>query len=523
MALLAQTMSMAYEMLGRFDALLEQSQKTLSLWESLGNGAGVAEALNGIGVAHHRLGEYGAALEILHRALAKSQNAGSVRAEAYCLASLGDLYRDLAQFDEALTCYGRALERNRVIDATYLRSYTVNARAETLYLAGQAERAQIEIERTLSQGIIYKPHEPHYRIVLAAALLSQQNSDRARVELETVLCQPSLQTEVAFRGHMHLALAAMIENQPQESRDHLHTAIQLAQNAGLTQPLCVESLNHIHVLEFVTEKEGENTELAKWIAAARELERTRKQLAKGRPPSSQSHQPTLRIDALGTSRVFQDGQAVSWRASQAKELFFYLLAHPDGQTKEQIGATLWPDHSPAKLFNIFRSSLFRLRRSLFPTVVSFEGDTYRLNPEVDYQYDASAFQDAFSKAGLADNMVQKAYHYRQALALYKGEFLADLYAEWIMHFREALQARYLQGLAFLAQFNLDNRNYPQAIEHARQILAVEEHHEGAYHVLIKAYARSGQRPSAKQIYDRYKDMLASFDLEPQVGWEDLCR
>jgi LuxR family maltose regulon positive regulatory protein len=523
MALLAQTMSMSYEMLGRFDALLEQSQKALSLWESLEKGAGVADALNGIGIAHHRLGEYGAALEILHSALAKSQNAGSVRAEAYCLASLGDLYRDLAQFDEALTCYEQALERNRVIDAAYLRSYVINARAETLYLAGQAERAQIEIERTLSQGTIYKPHEPHYRIVLAAALLSQQNSDRARKELEAVLLQPSLQTEVAFRGHMHLAQAAMIENQPQESREHLHTAIQLAQKAGLTQPLCVESLNHIHVLEFVTENEGKNAELAKWIAAARELERTRENLGKGKHSSSQSQQPKLQIDALGTSRVFQDGQAVSWRASQAKELFFYLLAHPDGQTKEQIGATLWPMHSPAKLFNIFRSSLFRLRRSLFPEVVSFEGDIYRLNPEVDYQYDVAAFQDAFSKAELADNLVQKAYHYRQALALYKGEFLADLYAEWITHFREALQARYLQGLTFLAQFSLNNGNYPQAIEHARRILAVEEHHEGAYHVLIKAYARSGQRPSAKQIYDQYKDMLASFDLEPQVSWEDLCR
>jgi two-component SAPR family response regulator len=153
----------------------------------------------------------------------------------------------------------------------------------------------------------------------------------------------------------------------------------------------------------------------------------------------------------------------------------------------------------------------------------FEGETYRLSPEVNYEYDVEAFEEAFSKAELADNPVQKAYHYRQAVALYKGEFLADLYAEWISHFREALQTRHLQGLAFLAQFSLDNGNHPQAIEYARRILAVEEHHEGAYHTLIRAYARSGQRPNAKQIYERYRDMLARFDLEPQMNWEDLCR
>ena len=50
----------------------------------------------------------------------------------------------------------------------------------------------------------------------------------------------------------------------------------------------------------------------------------------------------------------------------------------------------------------------------------------------------------------------------------------------------------------------------------------EEHHEIAYQVLIKSYVRSGQRPHAKQIYSRYRDMLAEFDLEPQQDWEALC-
>ncbi|HUT21648.1 MAG TPA: tetratricopeptide repeat protein, partial [Anaerolineae bacterium] len=361
LAQLAQTMAMAHEMRADFAAALDESQKALSMWESLGNEAGVADALNGIGVAHHRLGEYRTALEALEEALSRSRAAGSIRAEAYCLASLGDLYRDLGQFSQALGYYEQAHARNLVIAGAFLQSYITNARAETLYLAGQIERAQAEIEQTLAQEQLPWTQEAQQRILLAATLLNQRHHERARRELESVLVRPGLQNEIAFRGHMQLAQVAMVEDQPLESERHLRTAIQLAQDAGLAQPLCVESLNHLPVLEFVVQRRNGSHELGKWIDAAQELARTRKELAGLHDAqASRPRGPRPRIDAFGASRVLMDGEVVTWRTTQAKELFFYLLTHLSGQTKEQIGAVIWPDHSPARLASIFRSSLFRV-------------------------------------------------------------------------------------------------------------------------------------------------------------------
>lgn len=523
LARLAQTTGMTYEMLGQFAKALDQCQKAYSIWESLGNKGGMAEALNGVGVAYHRMGEYRTARETLCDALERSQTTGSIRLEAYCLTSQGDLYRDLAQFDQALAYYERAQQRNIIIGEAYLRSYIANVRAETLCLAGQLERAQDEIEHSLSHETLSKYHEAQQRITLAAVLLGQQKSQRARKELEATLLEPTLQNEITFRGHLELAQAAMLENRPQESEEHVRTAIQLAQEAGLTQPLSVASLNHIHVLEFVTEKRGKNQDLQKWITAAKELAKIRKELASEQAQEAVVSCPSLQIIALGGSRILQDDKSVAWRTTQAKELFFYLLTHPEGQTKEQIGAIIWPEHSVAKLASIFRSSLFRVRKALFSDIVVFDGERYHLNPQVIYNYDVLSFEKTFSKAVAADNLVQKAHHYHRAAELYRGEFLADLYADWVFHFREALQARYLQALTFLAQFNLDNHNYPQAISFARQILVVDEHHEIAYHILVKSYARSGQRPHAKRIYERYRDMLAEFGLEPEQDWEDLSQ
>jgi LuxR family maltose regulon positive regulatory protein len=523
MARLAQDIGVAYGLRGQFREAVQQYEAALKTWKRLGNEGEIAFTLNSIGAAQHQLGEYQAALNTLHHALEKSRSAGFVRAEAYTLTSLGDLYCDLGQSEQALGLYDQAHPKAETIEEGFLVSYITNAKALALCLVGQAQNARLEIERALAQKALSKHSEARCRLALAAALLSQQMPERAVHELNAALVLSSDSHDIAFRGHLQLAQAAMLEGRARDSSEHLHTAFQLAQEAGLTQPLSVESLNHVQVLEYVAEKEGPSQELTRWLDAAHELAQVRDQLVENQHMSSSAPQiPELEIYALGSSRVIQNGSAVAWRTNQAKELFFYLLTHPNGQTKQQIGASLWPDHSQAKLFSIFRSTLFRLRKALCADVILYQDDQYSLNPAVSYTYDVQAFENEMSKGERSDNPVQKAYHYRQAVNLYQGNFLLDLYSDWIMLFREALQARYLKALMFLAQFHLERKRYPQAIEFARHIVTNDEYHEAGYYVLTRAYIRSGQRPQAKRIYERCCKMLSEFGLEPQQSWEQLC-
>jgi len=524
MARLAQDLGMVYELRGQYMAAIRQYTETLPIWTQLRNDGEVAFVLNSIGVVRHRLGEYKVALEVLREALQKSRDCGAIRSEAYALASLGDLYRDLGQFVQAARYYDQAADRAAIIEEAYLSSYTANARTEILYLTGEVDLAQAEIEHVLSEGTLPKLYEARYRLTLAATYLAQRKSERARQELESVLVSPDVHNDLAFRGHLQLAEAAMLEDHPQETSAHLHTAFQLAQEAGLAQPLSVESVRYKPVLRFVAERMGQTQELTRWLAAAGELEQVRKELGEAEVQVADSTSyPALEVTALGGSAVLMDGTPVVWRTTQAKELFLYLLSHPNGQTKEQIGALLWPDHSAAKLFSIFRSTLFRLRKALFPDAIVFENEQYSLNPRAERGYDAEAFEREISKGEAADNPVQKAYHYRRAVDLYHGPFLADLYADWITPLRDLLQARYLHALTFVAGFYLERQHYTRATEYARRILEVDEYYEIAYYLLIQAYARSGQRPQAKRIFARCRDMLAEFGLSPQKTWEELSR
>ena len=522
MARLAQDLGMVYELRGQYMAAIRQYTETLPLWTQLGNEGEVAFVLNSIGVVRHRLGEYKVALEVLCEALRKSRDCGAIRAEAYALASLGDLYRDLGQFVQAARYYSQAAARAAIIGEAYLSSYIANARTETLYLTGEVELAQSEIEHVLSQGTLPQFYEARYRLTLAATYVAQRKSDRARQELESILVSAGVQNDLAFRGHLQLAEVAMLEDRPQETSAHVYAAFRLAQEAGLTQPLSVESLRYMPVLRFVAERVGQTQELSKWLAAAGELEQVREELGRSETEVAEAATfPKMEVSALGGSSVLIDGAPVVWRTTQAKELFLYLLSHPNGQTKEQIGASLWPDHSAARLFSIFRSTLFRLRKALFPNAIVFENEQYSLNPQADCDYDVQAFEREITRAEAADSPVQKAFHYRRAVDLYLGPFLADLYAEWITPLRDLLQARYLHALTFLADFYLERQRYTRVIEFARRILQVDEYYEIAYYLLIQAYARSGQRPQAKRIFAKCREMLAEFGLSPQKSWEEL--
>jgi hypothetical protein len=67
--------------------------------------------------------------------------------------------------------------------------------------------------------------------------------------------------------------------------------------------------------------------------------------------SSAAGTAVTRIYALGRVRVEKVGRPLDspdW-IQKSRELLYYLLSHPEGRTKEQIGLALWPEASTAQL------------------------------------------------------------------------------------------------------------------------------------------------------------------------------
>ncbi|HSM05597.1 MAG TPA: hypothetical protein VK858_13345, partial [Longimicrobiales bacterium] len=81
-----------------------------------------------------------------------------------------------------------------------------------------------------------------------------------------------------------------------------------------------------------------------------------------RPPA-----PALVVDALGGFRVQVDGAPVedaAWPYAKPRELLVYLLLHPGGRSRDQVGDALWPEATDARAKNSFHVTLHHLRKAL---------------------------------------------------------------------------------------------------------------------------------------------------------------
>lgn len=244
----------------------------------------------------------------------------------------------------------------------------------------------------------------------------------------------------------------------------------------------------------------------------------------------------LEVRALGALQISVDGitlQADTWRYVRPRELLLYLLSHPEGYTRDQIGLTFWPESSATQVKNSFHVTLHHLRRALGRAdLIGFEGDRYRIAWKEGVWFDAQEFETtvegALKTLGLRRGRDASASlrgsprddpertasgsavldELRAALELYRGDFLADERAgDWHLEYRDRLRQLYTRGtLLVAAGFEADKR-YDEAVEAYRRVIAADELHEEAHRRLMLALARNGERSSALRQYERLSSVL----------------
>lgn len=172
----------------------------------------------------------------------------------------------------------------------------------------------------------------------------------------------------------------------------------------------------------------------------------------------------LQVRTLGAAEVRLGGRPVKWRADSARTLFFYLLAHPEGRSREHILEALWQTVPNSSVSNRFRVTVHRIRVALgWPGAVLEEHGRYRLAPEVLRASDIYVFYQALEWAERAQAPWARLHCYQQALELYRGEFLPQEEAEWVGEMRERLRAAYVQAELAVSRLFCHLRECPAAV------------------------------------------------------------
>ncbi len=213
--------------------------------------------------------------------------------------------------------------------------------------------------------------------------------------------------------------------------------------------------------------------------------------------------PLIRVRALGPVEVRRGDQVID--TGSQRELLLFLLVHPNGATKEQIGAALWPDADPAKLRNNFHVSVHRLRKALGGNEwVIVEGETYAVKPGIDF--DAATFERDANAALRAKDAARLA----RAIDLYRGDFFANATSgEWHLELRDRLRELYAKALGALARITKDTEVWQKLVE-------LDTLDEEAARNLMSAMIERGDTAGANRVYRRLVDALRKeLDVEPE--------
>jgi LuxR family maltose regulon positive regulatory protein len=481
----------------------------------------LATALNNVGVNLHCRGRYNEALKTLEEALTVAREAGHPRAEAAALDSLGDVHRDLGDLRHALDLHQQSLKVARQAGEADAEIRVLNAMSEDHRLKGELDKAWDLARASLAASQIQRLSFHAGRAQLSLGVICHERGEaqealgwleKARQRME----RSGTKHELA-KVHFHLAQAHFLLKEFQSARRHLLQLLSLLDELGYDQFIAVEACRARPLIQYAASRRLGGDRFAQLLERIEEIP-VKGEIAPPLATTVSTSLPRLEICALGTPQVLKDGTPVDkreWQTATAEELFFYLLAHPVGQPREQITDVFWPNLPPAKAKSTFHVTVYRLRRATHIELLTFDrsSGTYRLNPEMHYWYDVEEFEKLLEAApGSGES---RAEALRQAIALYRGEYMEGFYSDWYLPKRRTLEEQYLSALSELAHWCMGEGSYDQALDLCEKALQNDSYREEMYRLMMKCHSLLGQHPRVTQVYQRCATVLAEeLGVEP---------
>lgn len=502
---------------GDFAAAERFYVKALDHLRSTDNILGQANVLNNLGFLQYLRGDYEAATSTLEKALQHARIAGSPRLEAYAYTNIGDLYRDLQALDEAQEAYRQAYEIAQRTGDRFLMVYLELAEATLSRVKKDFERArqrlEIAWERARMGGSQY---EQSLCALEDGALKVAQGLNAEAIE---PLRQAREHLEAndhkleAARACLYLSFAEFDQQLQPAAGDHLQRAFRLAGEPEKQQPLVTVGLwEKERVKAMKAEKELAAT-AGQYLRLVRQLEQ-RLPVLRRRLRQQASDVPfapaRLIIRALGRVQVRLNERTITmadWQTKIARDLFFMLLAHPEGMTKEMIGAIFWPEISPEELKLRFKNTIYRVRHAAGKETIILQDDYYRFNRGLDYEYDVEEFLKAIQQAQKARTPKEQISCYKAALRLYRGPYLPESEETWNLSERERLFQYHIETLLKLAEIHLEGGQLQAALSYSQRALGEDPCLEAAHRLAMRTHAAMGNRAAVARQYERCRQAL----------------
>lgn len=219
----------------------------------------------------------------------------------------------------------------------------------------------------------------------------------------------------------------------------------------------------------------------------------------------QSYTETIEIQMLGGFRIAAEGAEVgdsSFRTRQLWNLLEYLITFRNKTiSNDELIAVLWPDESSENPSNALKNLVYRIRTIFREQNIPYARDLilsrhgcYGWNNTIPCRIDCELFESLYKQAGKSDlPEAQRISFYRQAIALYKGDFLPNSgYEEWTVPLTAYYHGLYLKCVYALGELLLKTQQYEEAEAVCNRALLIDQFEEQVHGMLITALMKQGK-------------------------------
>jgi two-component SAPR family response regulator len=523
-------MGLTQRRLGNFENAEHAYEDALKEWQSSGNSLWQSNVLNNLGFLQNLRGQYEQAAISFERGLQYARLAMYPRGEGFVLISLGDLYRDLRSFNEAEQAY---LMAQKVVDDTHettMDIYLLISKVALFRIEKRFSEAtafmDLNARKVNTEGSKYEVDL--WRLEEAALSLAQGNYKNVENELSALsnVFERQANLTETYRTNLLFVVHSFMSSDWLRGQSLLQNIYDSRIRDSATNILIQVCLEFSDVFHKAAQHLIGFSPIQEILQKLNEFEKNSPDIRKNLKRQNTVIQFTsfqLSIKALGKMQVKVGDHTINtsdWKSQTARDLFFYLLSHPNGATKEEIGEVFWPDSSPEELRLRFKNTVYRLRHAVGNEAVTYEDDIYQFNHSVDYDYDVEHFQREYSLAQSANELELQIKHFKASLTAYQGPFLAKLDQNWIFSQREQFQRQFVTGALKLANLLMQQGHHNSAIQYCKRVLEQDVCNEAAYRLMMLTYAAMEDRVAIKRTYETCRQTLMT---ELAVGPSEATR
>ncbi|MCL6588703.1 MAG: hypothetical protein K6U80_01985 [Firmicutes bacterium] len=222
----------------------------------------------------------------------------------------------------------------------------------------------------------------------------------------------------------------------------------------------------------------------------------------------------FRVQTFGPLKLLVDGvkpAAINWRTAKTRDLLAYLIHIQEPVEREKIIEDIWAGFEREKAITLFHTTLHNLRQALNRInrhdCLVYQNKKYQLQLE-NAIIDRRLFEDLNTRSinkelspGEAANLLE------EAVAFYKGDYLAELDYDWVRPEQERLKQIYISARRRLAGYYLEKGEYLNSIHHLQILIDLNPLNEETHCLLMTAYAGLGDWLALERQYQKLTELL----------------